>query len=106
MVTILIENPWITALYGWVVGNIWLLSSSKDPFDEAGKNFNISEWWSQYWDNALLTFTLIPLFVMANEWVFQVIFHDLLKTDVNYHPVFNGCVMPVYQFIYKKIRKK
>ena len=106
MITLLIENPLLAALYGWFVGNIYLLSKAKDPLDEEGKAWSFKAWWATHWDNALIMFVLIPFFVAANEWIFGLIFHNTLKMDLEYHPIFNGFVTPVYIILYKKARGK
>ena len=106
MITILIENPLVAALYGWVVGNFWLLTKSKDPLDDQGKKWSFSVWIESHWDNTVFTFLLIPFFVAANEWVFTLIFSNVMSMDIEYHPLFNACIMPVYQIIYKKARGK
>jgi len=99
------ENPYIVALYGWVVFNFIILGMAKDKDDEKKKRFNYRIWWRYHWDNVVITLLLLPAVVEFSEDIWVYVVNGLFNQDLAYSRLGLMGAVPLTQLIYYLIRK-
>ena len=101
----MIESEYLIALYGWVFFNFVALGFAKDKDDDQNKAFNFCIWWAHYWDNALVSFMAIPVVVMFNVDLWELIVNVWMENDIHYNKLSLMGSVPLVQLIYFLIRK-
>ena len=99
------DNPYTTAVYGWIFFNFLMLGFSKDEKDEKKKYFDFKIWWRYHWDNVIITLLAIPIIVEYSGDLWRLIINEWLGHGAKYSPLSLLGSVPLVQFIYWIIRK-
>ena len=91
-------NEYLIAFYGWLFFNLILLGLAKDKDDDKKRRFDVTLWWSFYWDNILITFFGIPVVVFFSNDIWVIIVNNWFGKDWGYNKFSLMLDVPFVQF--------
>lgn len=92
-------------LLGWLMWNVLLWGMAHEKADKKNKRFNFKKYKQTHIDDAVVSLVVgVPIIVWKNQFVWELILHTILKTEIPYDNIGYLGAGPLCQAMYLAVK--